>query len=225
MMRRGCATLCLFFAALLAAQRAVAQVRVETSPLDSKRETVPLEGPIDPVFRAISQPWWATGGDLAGGARLFSMDSLRGPAASTRTQAGGYSLLTRGFLTCARLPPTRNDGTSVLKSFGNGTKALLLAGFIPALEVPLPIPFSPPGKLFLSPIGMGLGIPIGFDPLQFASSRAIHEQAIEIPWARKKRLDRSGGCDRPRDAEERTDPIVRLDEALRSGGVSGRTSR
>ncbi|GIL39375.1 hypothetical protein [Roseiterribacter gracilis] len=216
-------TICIV-AVLLFAARAGAQVQLQTVPSDHKRPTVPVEGPVDPVFRAITTPYWAIGGDLMGGARLFDMRTLRGPAASTRTQAGGYSLLARGGLTCARIPLKRDDGATVLKDFGNGTKALLIAGFIPAVEVPVPIPFAQPGKLLVSPVGAGLGIPFGFDPLQYASSRAIHAQAVDIPWAKKKNLvDR--GCDAPRDADEKTDPIIRLDEALRYGGVSGRSTR
>lgn len=209
---------------LLAAHARAQQVQVETAPTLHKRPTVPLEGPIDPVFRAVTNPYWAVGGDFMGGARMFELRSLRGPAGSTRTQTGGYSLLARGGLTCARIPLKRDDGAAVLKDFGNGTKALLIAGFIPAVEVPVPIPFAQPGKLLVSPVGAGLGIPFGFDPLQYASSRKIHEQAIEIPWQRLKRYE-DRGCDAPRDAEEKTDPIVRLDEALKSGGVSGRPVR
>jgi hypothetical protein len=216
-------TICIV-AALLFAVRGSAQVQVETAPRDTKRTTTSLAAPTDPAFRAVSNPWWALGGDLAGGTRLFDLRSLRGPASSTRTQAGGYSLLARGGLSCARIPLKRDDGASVLKDFGNGTRALLIAGFIPAVEVPVAIPFEPPGKLLLSPIGVGLGVPFGFDPLQYASSRQVHAAAIDIPWARMKNLQ-DRGCDAPRDTEERTGPIVRLDEALKSGGVSGRASR
>src|SRR4051812_39199150 len=91
-------------AVLLFAARADAQVQLQTVPLDSKRPTVPLEGPIDPVFRAVTTPYWAIGGDLMGGTRMFDMRALRGPSASTRTQTGGYSLLARGGLSCARIP-------------------------------------------------------------------------------------------------------------------------
>lgn len=218
-------TICIVAVLLLAARgSAQSDVQVQTAPRAAKRPTVPLQGPSDPVFRAVSNPWWAVGGDLAGGTRMFDMRGLQGPAASTRTQAGGYSLLARGGLSCARIPLKRDDGASVLKDFGNGTRALLIAGFIPAVEVPVAIPFEPPGKLLLSPIGVGLGVPFGFDPLQYASSRQIHAQAVDVPWARMKNLQ-DRGCDAPRDAEERNGPVVRLDEALRSGGVSGRASR
>lgn len=211
---------------LLAAGAQAQDVKVQTAPGNTqiRPPKTPLNGPTDPVFRAVTQPYWAVGGDIMGGTRMFELRTLRGPAGSTRTQAGGYSLFARGGLTCARIPLKRDDGATVLKDFGNGTRALLIAGFIPAVEVPVPIPFATPGKLLVSPVGAGLGVPFGFDPLQYASSRKIHEQAVDIPWARMKRQE-DRGCDAPRDAEEKTDPVVRLDEALRFGSISGYVTR